>query len=161
MVKFIQIFCCLLSASTVYLAEYLAFTNQVLNIGEPGSLVFAFINLGSVIFLQIQIYNYIVPKPLRDKLSAERPNYDSESFFKGTVGIGYLFVAMHILMLFHSNQHIGSMILGVLLIFFGVLSKVKAAISTGFSQIDQRPYNKSNNENAIVSGGDAQNARPF
>lgn len=84
--------------------------------------------LFSIVFLQIQLYIYVLPKRLRNGFSLKRPTYDRDSFLKGSVGVGYLFVVCHIAMMVTDHYQGGTLLLGVLLIFFGTFSKIKTSI---------------------------------
>ena len=133
MFKFIQVCGCLFCAYIVFLAEFIAFTNESIDLNVREALILGVAVIGSVIVLQIQTYNYLVPNSLRSKLRSSRPNYDRDSFFKGTIGLGYLFVIGHLGALFTEYQSAGGIVLGSYLILFGTLSKVKTGISIGLS----------------------------
>ena len=79
----------------------------------------------------------MLPKKLREGFPFKRPKYDQDSFLKGSVGLGYLFVLSHLAMMVKDHFQGGTLILGVSLIFFGTISKIKTTIALAFDENDQ------------------------
>jgi len=104
---------------------------------NPSLIIFGALVLLAIIFLQSQLYLYVLPKKLRKGFPLKRPTYDRDSFFKGSVGLGYLFVLSHIVMMVKDHFQGGTLVLGASLIFFGTISKIKTAIALAFEENDQ------------------------
>lgn len=131
MIKFFKIFFCLLSVLTIVLVEDPELSSELEGLAVYGYMILALL---SVIFLQNQLYRYLLPKSLRDRSLDSQHTHYNNSFFKGTIGLGYFLVVLHLFAFYMSadmtNKPQGFLYIGSTLIFFGTLSKIKGIIAT-------------------------------
>lgn len=134
--RFFGIVFCLLSVFTICLLEDSEFSSEIAQQGGAGLYVSMLLALLAVCYLQYQLYNYLVPRKLRSLSSNDQEGHYSNSFFKGTISTGYLFVVLHLGMIYFSanSEHEveGFMYIGSALIVLGTLSKIKGVIGANF-----------------------------
>ena len=70
------------------LAESFKFVEE-LRQDAPSLIFLGALVIFSIIFLQNQIYLYMLPKKLREGFPFKRPKYDQDSFLKGSVAVSY------------------------------------------------------------------------
>ena len=127
--RFIRITLCIASVILIVLAgnSELSFSGE-----EPqklSSYIFALLLLLGIYFLQKQIYSYLLPKKLIKSTSIQQESHYHKSFFNGCIGGGYVLVLWHIADLFYKTINFPPFFyIGIVLIFCGVLSKIKGVI---------------------------------
>ena len=138
MVKFFKIILCFLSVSFIVGAEDSDLRTDLIEQGGNSLHLFCFFILSSVCFLQNQLYTYLLPKKVRNKSIYAKEEHYSKSFFSGTIGLGYIFVALHLFGFYISSnteyQSEGSLYIGVFFIFCGTLSKIKGIINNELNE---------------------------
>jgi len=137
MYRYIRIALCIVSVFIIAMVEDSDFSTQISSEGGYALYFHMILAFLAVFFLQSQLSNYLIPKSLRThSLLGEETHY-SKSFFKGSIGLGYFLVVLHLTGPFMNsarlNEPEGFMYIGVSLIFLGTLSKTKGIIENELS----------------------------
>lgn len=136
MIRALRILLCIVSVLVVVMAEHPELDYSTVEPSNSSKHLLCFAVLASVCFLHWQLYQYVLPKALRARLPSS--NHYHYSFFRGTIGLGYFFVLIHISDIYMSqSSSLGWLYTGLFLIFCGALSKVKGVIAEEFQAMDE------------------------
>jgi len=130
-----KILLCVLSAIGIGIAGSVEWADEVLKTSDIGSYFFVALMLMSIVFTQNQLYNYIVPKRVKEAHANSPKKYYRKSFFNGCVGAGYFSIILHIVAMYSDTLNNTSYLyIGLVLIFLGTISKIKEVLEYEFRE---------------------------